>query len=129
MKAIPASLFAAWLAFAAFPAAADEAKHVQAKDAPALIEQVKPVIVDVRTAEEFQDGHLAGARNLDVNDPGFEAAVAALDRDQPYLLHCQAGGRSRKALAVFQKLGFRNLIHLDDGYAGWEDASLPVTKE
>jgi len=108
---------------------AEEVKHVLAKDAPALIEQVKPTVLDVRTAREFQSGHLAGARNQDVNAAGFEEAVAALDRDQPILLHCQAGGRSRKALAVFQKLGFRNLIHLDDGFAAWEEAGLPVTRE
>ena len=58
----------------------------------------------------------------------FEKQLTALDKTKPTLVHCQAGGRSMRALKVFEKLGFTQLIHLDDGFGGWEAAGKPVEK-
>jgi rhodanese-related sulfurtransferase len=58
----------------------------------------------------------------------FEAQLAKLDKSQPTLVHCQAGGRSSRALKTFEKLGFTQVIHLDDGFGGWQAAGKPVEK-
>lgn len=124
------SLFSLFLA-ALLPVvlhAADQAKHVKADEAAKLIADGKTVIVDVRTADEFKDGHIKGAKNIDIMSADFEAQLAKLDKTQPTLVHCQAGGRSMRALKVFEKLGFEHLIHLDDGFGGWETAGKPVEK-
>ena len=108
--------------------AADPVKHVQSAEAATIIAESKTVIVDVRTAEEFKDGHIKGAKNIDVMSDDFEAQLSKLDKTQPTLVHCQAGGRSSRALKTFEKLGFTQVIHLDDGFGGWEAAGKPVEK-
>ena len=108
--------------------AADQAKHVEAEEAAKIIAKGAVTVVDVRTADEFKDGHIKGAKNIDIFSDDFEAQVAKLDKTQPVLVHCQAGGRSTRALPVFEKLGFKEIIHLDNGYGGWQAAGKPVEK-
>lgn len=108
--------------------AADPAKHVKADEAAKIIADGKVAVIDVRTPDEFKDGHIKGAKNIDIMSKDFEAELAKLDKTQPTLVHCQAGGRSTRALPVFEKLGFTNLIHLDEGFGGWEAAGKPVVK-
>lgn len=108
--------------------AVDPVKHVQSAEAATIVAEGKTVIVDVRTAEEFKDGHIKGAKNIDIMSDDFEAQLAKLDKSQPTLVHCQAGGRSSRALKTFEKLGFTQVIHLDDGFGGWEAAGKPVEK-
>ena len=112
----------------AFAFAEDKAKHVKADEAAKIIAEGKVVIVDVRTPDEFKDGHIKTAKNIDIMATDFEAQLAKLDKTQPTLVHCQAGGRSMRALKSFEKLGFKNLIHLDEGFGGWEAAGKPVEK-
>lgn len=106
----------------------DKAKHVKADEAAKIIAEGKTVVVDVRTADEFKGGHIKGAKNIDILSDDFESQLAKLDKTQPTLVHCQAGGRSMRALKVFEKLGFEHLIHLDEGFGGWEAAGKPVEK-
>jgi rhodanese-related sulfurtransferase len=108
--------------------AADPAKHVKADEASKIIADGKVAVIDVRTPDEFKDGHIQGAKNIDIMGNDFEAQLGKLDKTQPTLVHCQAGGRSTRALKVFEKLGFTNLIHLDEGFGGWEAAGKPVVK-
>ncbi|OYW76539.1 MAG: hypothetical protein B7Z37_08435 [Verrucomicrobia bacterium 12-59-8] len=112
----------------AFIFAADTAKHVKADEAAKIIADGKVAVIDVRTPDEFKDGHIKGAKNIDIMSKDFEAQLGKLDKTQPTLVHCQAGGRSTRALPVFEKLGFTNLIHLDEGFGGWEAAGKPVEK-
>jgi len=114
------------LSAAAF--AADPAKHVKAEEAAKIIAEGKTIVVDVRTPDEFKDGHIKGAKNIDIMSADFEAQLGKLDKTTPTLVHCQAGGRSMRALKVFEKLGFTHLIHLDEGFGGWEAAGKPVEK-
>ena len=111
-------------------ALADEIKvtHVHPKEAALLLGEKKVIAIDVRTAEEFSEGHIQGAKNIDILDSKFEAGLAALDKKQPYLVHCASGGRSTRSLAVFQKLGFENVTHLDGGFQAWKAAGLPEEK-
>ena len=103
--------------------------HLQAQQAAQWLESDKNVVVlDIRTADEFRTGHLKNAVNVDYTAPDFEQQLAKLDRSKPYLLHCALGGRSTKALPVLQKLGFKDVRHLDGGIQAWQNAKLPVVK-
>ncbi len=102
--------------------------HVDAKEAAALVSNGKVTVLDVRTVEEFGEGHIKGAKNIDIMGGSFEQGLAALDKSKPYLVHCQSGGRSTRSLATFKKLGFENIIHLDGGMKGWLAAAQPVEK-
>ncbi len=64
------------------------------------------VILDVRTPQEYQSGHVRGAQNLDFYQ-NFEAAVEKLPKDKIYYLHCASGRRSGMATEIMRKKGFK----------------------
>jgi phage shock protein E len=70
------------------------------------------VLLDVRTAEEFADGHLDGAVNLSILDADFLDRVAQLDRSVSYGIYCRSGNRSAAALEAMRELGFTDLVDL-----------------
>lgn len=70
------------------------------------------VVVDVRTAGEYNAGHVAGAVNIDVESVAFDSAIADLDPSQTYLVYCHSGRRS--AIAA-QKMSDAGLTVLDGG--------------
>jgi rhodanese-related sulfurtransferase len=83
------------------------------------------VLIDVRTPEEFEAGHVAEAQLLDIQSPDFAAGVAALDPDQTYLIYCRSGNRSAVATQQMEDAGLTVLDGggLDDmAAAGWPTA-------
>jgi len=87
------------------------------------------VVLDVRTPEEFAEGHLDGAVLVDFYDADFADQLAALDPDVPYLVYCRSGNRSGQTLSVMEQLGFASAVDVGGGIIAWADAGLPVTKE
>jgi phage shock protein E len=111
------------------PDAASTGHDVSLDEAQKLLEAAPPVVVlDVRTPAEFKDGHIIGARNIDIKDAGFTSQISALDRSKPYLVHCAVGGRSAKAVEAMKGLGFNTLYHMHEGMKGWLKAGKPVEK-
>lgn len=96
------------------------------KAAALLIAHPEVIIVDVRTPQEFAEGHLSKALNIDVKNETFEGELAKLDKSKTYLVHCRSGARSTRSLKSWKALGFTKIYHLDSGYLGWEKAGLPV---
>ncbi len=86
------------------------------------------VIVDVRTHEEFIDGHIEDAINIDFRSDSFNGEISRLDTDKTYLIYCRSGNRSRGALEVMIELGFMEVYHLSAGIIGWLDEGLPTVK-
>lgn len=89
---------------AAGPVAPGGVRTVAGSEALRLAAQ-GAVVLDVRTPEEYADGHLEGARNLNLADD-FEGAVSALPRTGRYVVYCRSGNRSAQAAAVMMGLGF-----------------------
>lgn len=85
------------------------------------------VVLDVRTIEEFQTGHLDGATMLDAYRTDFGERLAALDKDVPYLLYCRSGNRSSQTRAMMEDLGFTDVADVDGGVLAWAAAGLPLT--
>jgi hypothetical protein len=79
-----------------------------------------PLILDVRSAEEFAEGHLPGAVNVAYTD--LEKRFDQFDQSQDIVVYCVAGIRAAKALKILQSHGFSHLWHLDGDYAGWVNA-------
>ena len=114
---------------AAAPAKETKVTNVTPDEAEKLLQQNKQIVVlDVRTAEEYQEGHIAGAKNIDYLSPGFAEKLRELDPSKTYLVHCEAGGRSSKACVVLKQLNFTEIYHLKAGMSGWRDAGKPLTK-
>jgi len=86
------------------------------------------VVLDVRTPEEFAEGHIDGAINVNFYDDDFREQLDALDKSIPYLLHCRSGGRSSKALKTMRALGFQKVIHLEGGILAWNRSGYALTQ-
>ena len=81
------------------------------------------VILDVRTEDEFNDGFIANAINIDIHrGQDFVTAIEALDRDKKYYVYCRSGMRSAKACEIINQLGFENTYNLLGGILDWEGA-------
>ena len=80
-----------------------------------------PQLVDVRTAEEFGEFHIAGALNIDVNGSGFEDSIAVLDKGSPIFVYCKGGNRSMKAAAILEKHGYKPIYNLAGGIIEWKE--------
>ncbi|HWN96698.1 MAG TPA: rhodanese-like domain-containing protein [Methylomirabilota bacterium] len=103
-------------------------KRVDVAEFDKLRADKQNVVLDVRSAKEFKEGHIPGAINLDVRAPDFEEKVAKLDKNKTYLVHCGAGVRSANACQKMQSAGFKELYDLAPGFKGWEKAGKAVEK-
>jgi rhodanese-related sulfurtransferase len=84
------------------------------------------IIIDVRTPEEFNSGHLQGALNIPVESPDFANQVSALDPTATYAIYCRSGRRSAVATAEMGSMGFLHLYDLEGGFADLEAAGMPT---
>ncbi len=79
------------------------------------------VILDVRTLEEFEEGYIANAINIDVlKGQAFVYEVEVLDKSKNYYLYCRAGSRSENACNMMNQLGFENTYNLMGGMMQWQ---------
>jgi phage shock protein E len=84
------------------------------------------VIIDVRTPEEFNAGHVQGALNIPVEYADFAQQVAALDPGTTYAIYCRTGNRSAVATAQMDSMGFKHLYDLNGGFVDLEAAGMPT---
>lgn len=81
----------------------------------------KHVVLDVRTAEEFEQGALPKAQLLDVTQPEqFKETVAKLDKDKTYFVYCRSGQRSKRAFHIMNDMGFDKVFNVTGGYLEWQ---------
>ena len=103
-------------------------KSLTVKEYAKAIEDTAIVRLDVRTAEEFAEGHIAKKLNIDVLKNDFESkAVAMLPKNHIIAVNCRSGKRSKNAARILVKNGFK-VIELDGGYNDWVKNRMPVTK-
>ena len=84
------------------------------------------VLIDVRTLEEYAEGHLPNAINIDVQDDSFAVKMEKLRKNRKVYLYCKTGKRSARAAAIADTLGFKNIYNLDGGFIGWKEAGKVV---
>lgn len=82
------------------------------------------VIIDVRTPEEFKEGSLAGAHNVDVKSDSFKEKIGTFERKHNYIVYCRSGKRSAKAYKIMKELGFTNLLNMEGGYLKYKEEIL-----
>lgn len=91
-----------------------------------LIEDSSVVLLDVRTASEFAEGHIEGAINIDQGQSDFmEKAKAALPTDKKIAVYCRSGRRSANAAGKLAAEGYR-CVNLKGGIVAWKEADKPV---
>lgn len=83
-------------------------------------------LIDVRTTDEYNSGHLTNAVNINVDDAAFDANIARLDKSKPTFVYCLAGGRSANAVKKMKDAGFKELYDMKGGFRAWSGAGKPV---
>lgn len=103
-------------------------KSLTVEEYAKAIEDTTIVRLDVRTAEEYAQGHIANTLNIDVLKGDFESkAISTLPKDKTIAVNCRSGKRSKNAALILVKNGFR-VIELDAGYNDWVSKGMPITK-
>lgn len=93
-----------------------------------VIKQEDVVLVDVRTPEEFAEGHIAGAKNIDWRDSAFaRRASEQLDKSKTLALYCKAGRRSHAAAGKLSAMGYQNIVELRGGIEAWLAAEKDIS--
>lgn len=85
------------------------------------------ILLDVRTHEEFQSGHLPGAFMIDYYQEDFADRISTLDKAKTIYIYCRSGGRSGRAMKIMQEQGFDRLYNLDGGIKAWTGAGRAVS--
>jgi len=94
-----------------------------------LITEPGVVVLDVRTAEEFNEGHIEGALFIDWKQDGFmEKALATLPKDRTIAVYCRSGRRSASAASELGAEGYK-VVNLLGGILAWKENNMPVTTD
>jgi len=86
------------------------------------------VIIDVRTPEEYTEGHIENAINLNYYSKTFEDKLDKLDKSKTYLIYCRSARRSGMALDTMKQLGFTKVYHMLGGIIQWKAEGFPTIK-
>jgi rhodanese-related sulfurtransferase len=84
------------------------------------------VLIDVRTPQEYTQGHIEGALNIDFYGDNFESEVKAIDQSKTILVYCKSGNRSGKAVSIIAKSNFKNIYDLSGGITNWMASGKPI---
>ena len=85
------------------------------------------IILDVRTEEEYNSGCVEDAVNVDFNNSNFRKILKSMDKQKTYLVYCQSGIRSKKAVSFMGEMGFNKIYHMHEGIEGWKALRLKLT--
>lgn len=77
-------------------------------------------LIDVRTLDEYQSGHIKGAKNIDFYSPSFTSQFEKLNKEKPLYIYCRSGMRSSQASKQLEDLGFTEIYDLKGGYLNWQ---------
>lgn len=91
--------------------------------------QPKAFLIDVRTANEFSNGHILNATNSDWKNGNFKTQISKVDKSKPVLIYCLSGGRSDLAAKYLAEQGFKNITVLEGGLMKWRAEKLAETAQ
>lgn len=95
---------------------------VSAKEFSNALVNEHAVLIDVRTPDEFAQGHIQGAMNINVDGSDFDAQIASLDKTKTYAVYCHSGRRSGIATKAMEAAGFVHMYDLEGGIQAWQSA-------
>ncbi len=108
---------------------AQSVKDITSTEVSNVIKQNKGIVIlDVRTPDEFNSGHIAGAKNIDIRQADAINKIGALDKKSTYLVYCRTNNRSKAVSDYMIQNGFKNVYKVVDGIVGWNANALPLEK-
>ncbi len=105
----------------------ETAKILSSAEFKKMVDTKSALIVDVRTVEEFSEGHIPGAINIDVNNPAFLKEIKKLPKTKPLALYCKSGRRSHQAATKITGMGYV-IYELNNGFKDWVQTGFPSIK-
>ena len=87
----------------------------------------KVVVLDVRTPEEYAEGHIEGAVNIDFRNPDFSKNIDAIDKSKKYEVYCHSGKRSMAAVKIMNAKNL-NATNVEGGIVEWQGKGNPTVK-
>jgi rhodanese-related sulfurtransferase len=108
---------------------AGKANQLDPTAAIRLMNNEDTVVLDVREATDFNNGHIKNAKNIPITS--FKSQLDSLmnDKNKPVLAYCRSGNISGKACRILKSSGFSNVHNLAGGILNWQEANLPLTKK
>ena len=86
-------------------------------------------LIDVRTPEEYSDGHIENSQNIDFKSPTFGEDILVLDKSKPVIVYCKSGKRSGNSSKILMKAGFIKVYDLEGGILEWKEKGLEVVQD
>lgn len=109
---------------------AQEKDSLNVKDFSKGIKKERPVILDVRRPEEYAEGHIKKAVNINwQNQEEFVAKVSQLHKSEPVYVYCRSGVRSARAVEWLRSNGFTQVVGLSGGMKAWVAADKRVVNK
>lgn len=103
-------------------------KDISAEEMKKFITDKQVVLLDIRTLDEFQEGHIDKAINIDFYSESFENNLDKLDKTKIYLIYCRSGNRSGTALKTMKKLKFLEVYNVLGGVGSISKSGYPLVK-
>jgi len=103
--------------------------EVNSKEVHAMLQKdARLIVIDVRTADEFKEGHIKGALSIDIRQDDAFAKIDKLNRNAKYIVYCRTNHRSGMAVEHMTQSGFKNVYQMMDGFPGWAANKLAIQK-
>ena len=99
---------------------------VTSEEMQAILHSEDVQLIDVRTPEEFYEGHIENSQNIDYKSPSFSEDILVLDKAKPVILYCRSGKRSGESSKILKKAGFVTVYDLEGGILKWKEKGLEV---
>ncbi|PQJ30692.1 hypothetical protein BST92_01525 [Nonlabens arenilitoris] len=102
-----------------FEAKAGTVELVSSEEAADIIKSQSAQLVDVRSKEQFEAGHIEGAINIPVDSENLNEIIAGLNVKEPVLVYCNGGRQSAQCAKILEDKGFIKIFDLDGGLSKW----------
>lgn len=110
----------------------ENSKDIEPKEAFTILEKNRDnpeyEALDVRTPEEYNQGHIENTGFLNIQSKDFEDELEKLDKNKHYFVYCKSGVRSKKAANLMEKHGFKNIYNIIGGFEKWKLKRLPYER-
>ena len=94
-------------------------KVVSAAEFKKLMTKKGVQLIDVRTPQEYSNGKIGNAKNIDFYSSSFKTDINKLDKSKPVLVYCHSGNRSGQAVNMMKSMGFTEVYDLKGGWSNW----------
>lgn len=130
VRLILIGLSLAWLTGGCRPASVD-AQPITMDHASTLLQQVEQkewLLIDVRSPQEYAQGHIPGALNMPHDRIDDYLAQLGDAKHKPIIVYCQSGRRARMVMDTLRMQAFKDVSHLEGDMMGWRDAGMPINR-